>query len=224
MLRNRLLIPFLRFFFKLLYHQFAWTYDWVAAIVSLGQWKSWVLSALPYLHGPRILEIGHGPGHLQVALRQRGFQPFGLDESRWMSRLAYLRLSRSGFIPVLVNGYAQFMCFPNASFDQVVATFPSDYIYDSHTLAEIRRVLTPGGELLVLPLAWLTSPLLLHRLAARLFIVTGESPPPAARPRAVQHFADLIRHGGFQVLAEEIHFDASTVVLLRAFPQEISGN
>ena len=59
---------FMRFVFYLLYHPFAFAYDLVAAAVSLGRWKKWVLSVVPFLEGNQILEIGHGPGHLQSAL------------------------------------------------------------------------------------------------------------------------------------------------------------
>ena len=55
---------FMRFFFHLLYHPFAFTYDLVAATVSFGDWKNWVYSILPFINGTRILELGHGPGHL----------------------------------------------------------------------------------------------------------------------------------------------------------------
>ncbi len=47
----------LRFFFRLLYHEFAFTYDLVAAVVSFNRWKDWVMSVLPFLAGKRILEI-----------------------------------------------------------------------------------------------------------------------------------------------------------------------
>ncbi|HTP03398.1 MAG TPA: hypothetical protein VMJ64_18630, partial [Anaerolineales bacterium] len=62
---------FLKFFFHHFYHGFAWTYDIVATTVSIGRWNHWVASALPYVRGKRILEIGQGPGHLQLLLRQR---------------------------------------------------------------------------------------------------------------------------------------------------------
>ncbi|NMC80811.1 MAG: hypothetical protein GYA59_15725, partial [Chloroflexi bacterium] len=39
----------LKVFFDLLYHSFAWTYDGVAAVVSLGRWKGWVYSVIPFL-------------------------------------------------------------------------------------------------------------------------------------------------------------------------------
>jgi ubiquinone/menaquinone biosynthesis C-methylase UbiE len=54
--------------FHLLYHQFAFTYDAVAWFVSLGQWQAWGQAALKRVRGPRVLEIGHGPGHLLIAL------------------------------------------------------------------------------------------------------------------------------------------------------------
>src|SRR6202011_2978379 len=36
-----------------------------------------------------------------------------------------------------------------ASFDAVVSTFPSEYIYDPLTIAEVERVLRPGGRLVI---------------------------------------------------------------------------
>jgi hypothetical protein len=82
----------LRVFFYLLYHPFSWTYDGVAALVSLGRWNEWVGCAFPHLYGERILEIGHGPGHLQLTLQAAGKFAVGLDASFQMSRQAQRRL------------------------------------------------------------------------------------------------------------------------------------
>src|SRR5215216_2119126 len=84
----------LRFFFYLLYHPFAFAYDLVAATVSLGRWNSWVLSVVPFIEGNRILEIGHGPGHLQRLLLNRKLLAVGIDESAPMGRLAKRNLTR----------------------------------------------------------------------------------------------------------------------------------
>jgi 2-polyprenyl-3-methyl-5-hydroxy-6-metoxy-1,4-benzoquinol methylase len=89
---RKFLAVLMRNFFALLYHQFAWTYDFVAAVVSLGMWKQWVSSTLPYLDGPRVLEIGHGPGHLLLALAEKGLKATGLDESRWMGKIALKKI------------------------------------------------------------------------------------------------------------------------------------
>ena len=161
-------------FFQLLYHPFAWTYDLVAAVVSLGRWQDWVLQARPFLHG-RVLEIGYGPGHLQAALNEAGLEAFGLDESRQMSRQAGRRLRKKGYPVRLTRGYAQSLPFQAGSFDCVAATFPSEFIFETQTLAEIRRVLKPGGQLVLVPSAWITGKNGLERLAAGLFRLTGQA-------------------------------------------------
>jgi ubiquinone/menaquinone biosynthesis C-methylase UbiE len=206
----RLLSAFLRIFFKLLYHQLAWTYDWVAAVVSVGMWKDWVLVALPYLNGPHVLELGHGPGHLQAALHRARIFTVGLDESRQMGGLAFKRIKRTGKIPVLVNGYAHQLPFPDHSFHQVAATFPSEYIYDLAALHEINRVLIPGGSLIILPLAWITGKRLQERLAAWLFHFTGQA--PEWDDRIIDPFLKV----GFIVDIEQQVRPSSVVLVIRA--------
>jgi ubiquinone/menaquinone biosynthesis C-methylase UbiE len=199
----------LRIFFRLLYHSFAWTYDFVAAIVSLGQWRSWVISIIPYLSGPRVLELGHGPGHLQTRLFAEGRQAFGLDESRQMGWLAHKRLLRRGFMPGLTRGHAQALPYPADTFQQVVATFPSEYISDPQTLSEILRVLVPGGEAVVLLLAWITEKRWYGRLAAWLFRITGQAPP-----KWDDRYLEPLQQMGFQSFAEKIQRNSSTLLVI----------
>jgi ubiquinone/menaquinone biosynthesis C-methylase UbiE len=155
---------FLRFFFRLLYHQFAFTYDLVAAAVSFNRWKDWVMSVVPFIEGNRVLEIGHGPGHLQRILLSRNLFTVGIDESAQMGSLAKHNLRRSlssSHLPHqlaytqtnLTRGVAQQLPFCNEAFDTVVATFPTDYITDPNTLAEIKRCLGDQGRLITLPAA-----------------------------------------------------------------------
>ena len=203
----------LSLFFQLLYHQFAWTYDSVAATVSLGRWKYWVQSALPYLDG-RVLEIGYGPGHLQVALHERGLAAFGLDESRQMAHQASWRLRKKGFHSNLSRGYAQHLPFQNNIFDTVVATFPAEYIFNHNTLVEARRILIPGGKLVILPVAWITGTQPLERLAAWLFRITAEAP---GKPKTI---STAIQNGftraGFKVRSEIVEMQGSQVLVILA--------
>ena len=67
--------------FHLLYHELAWTYDMVSWLVSFGAWRKWQQSALPYVRGPAVLELGHGPGHILVQLAGAGYTVVGLDRS-----------------------------------------------------------------------------------------------------------------------------------------------
>ena len=73
----------------------------MAAFVSIGRWNDWIDCALPYVQGRRVLEIGHGPGHLQeiFASKHRGLVA-GLDESPQMGRLAKKRLLQAGYLNV----------------------------------------------------------------------------------------------------------------------------
>jgi ubiquinone/menaquinone biosynthesis C-methylase UbiE len=173
---SNFLAPLLRLFFSLLYHQFARAYDVVAALVSFGEWNSWVLSVLDFVQGRNVLEIGHGPGHLLERMSLKDLKVVGLDESKQMVGLVFGRLSEFGGGVLLVNGYAQFLPFQSSCFDQVVSTFPSDFIYQPQSLSEIYRVLIPGGQLIVLPVAWITGRAWFRRIASWLFKITGQSP------------------------------------------------
>ncbi|MBU2610467.1 MAG: methyltransferase domain-containing protein [Chloroflexi bacterium] len=204
----------LRVFFNLLYHQFAWSYDLVAALVSLGQWNAWVCSILPYIAGQRVLELGHGPGHLQLALHKHGFQAYGLDESRQMGRQAFWRLQQNRFHPNLTRGLAQTLPFAKNTFQSVAITFPSEYIFDPHTLEEIQRVLIPGGRLVILPIAWITGKRPLERLAAWLFRTTGEAP---GKPGELNlELKGLFGRAGFEVQKETVQLRSSLLLFILA--------
>jgi SAM-dependent methyltransferase len=111
-----------------------------------------------------VLELGHGPGHLQVALKQNGVFSAGVDASRQMSAIARRRLRRAGVSIELILGYAQYLAFKSESFAQVIATFPADFILEETTLAEIYRVLTRDGQFVVILGGWLTGRSLCRRL------------------------------------------------------------
>jgi ubiquinone/menaquinone biosynthesis C-methylase UbiE len=171
---------FLKLFFHLLYHQFAWAYDLVAWIVSAGEWQEWVLSILSDLDGGRVLELGYGPGHLQAALHKKGASPVGIDVSPQMAFLAFKRVLDLGFTPLLVNGYAQFLPFTNNCFDFILSSFPTNYILDPLTLSEAYRALKPGGRLIVLPLARPAGNSLISIALSWLFRLTGQAPAHAS--------------------------------------------
>jgi len=168
--------------FRLLYTEMAGSYDLVAWTVSLGQWRAWGRSALPYLKGERVLELGHGPGHLLAALAGEGRRVVGLDPSPQMARLAQRRLrrelgrtaARAGLAVPVLQGRAQALPFPTGSFDSVLATFPTSYMVDPATLAEAARVLSPGGRLVVVWGAHLRGRDPLTRGVEWLYRITGQ--------------------------------------------------
>lgn len=159
----------IRFAFHLLYNQMAWTYDAVSWAVSLGSWRRWQQAALPFVWGHRVLEIGHGPGHLLHDLESADFRPVGLDLSPYMGRLAQKRTQAP-----LVRGNVQNLPFASATFATVLSTFPTQYILQPDTLNEIYRVLQQNGRLLVIPEGHLTGHGVIHRIIDWLFRVTGQ--------------------------------------------------
>jgi ubiquinone/menaquinone biosynthesis C-methylase UbiE len=164
----------IRWAFTRFYREFAWTYDGVAWLVSAGFWRSWVLSAVPALQG-RILELGFGSGHAQLALAAQGRLAVGLDASPQMNARTAQRLLRAGHVPYLCRGVAQQLPFADMSFDSVLVTFPAEYILDAATAAEVRRVLAPGGQLVVVDGAQFTRNGAYERLSDLAFRATLQS-------------------------------------------------
>lgn len=208
----KLLRAALRFFFHHLYHGLSWAYDLVAWVVSLGRWQDWGRASLPHLTGTRVLELGFGPGHLQRALTEAGFQAIGLDESRQMCRRAAALLRQNGFSPSLACGYAQTIPFAADSFDSVVATFPSEYIFVPETLLEAWRVLKDGGRLVLALSALPGGASLPARATAWLFRVTGQGGDLTEEiERKVKAFFAASK---FRVSVIQVEIRQSTVLLV----------
>jgi ubiquinone/menaquinone biosynthesis C-methylase UbiE len=149
----------------------------VAAFVSLGHWNNWAREIIPFVHGTNVLELGFGPGHLQIEIIQRGLHVYGVDESSQMLRQASRRIRNKHFPVTLVRGLAQQLPF-QTYFDSVIATFPSEYIFNPGTIKEIYRVLVPGGKLVILLAAMPGNqnplPKIFDRIAQ--FVYHGKSP------------------------------------------------
>ncbi len=204
--RGAIATAFLRFFFKHLYTNFAWTYDAVAWVVSLGQWSNWQAVGLQALPGGTILEIGHGPGHVLVAANQSGRIAYGIDASEQMSRVAARRLLRQGLDVRLARAKAQKLPFASAAFDGLISTFPSEYIMDPASLVEARRVMKPGGKLVLVLVGISTGRSWAERFAAWVFQVTGQGRPPGPVPEG------LFSGSGMQVRAEWVALARSSVL------------
>lgn len=177
--------------------------------VSFGAWRQWGRTALRHTSGRRILELAHGPGHLQLAMAERGITPTGLDLSKHMGRLAQRRLRRAGASAPLVQARAQALPFRAACFDSVVATFPTEFIFARATLSEAARVLRPRGEdgqagrLVVVNSIHFDKRSLLWRMLAMVYRLTGQTDEQYA-PAWTEALADARRWFAVRSLAEPV--------------------
>ncbi|WP_326623021.1 class I SAM-dependent methyltransferase [Streptomyces decoyicus] len=97
--------------------------------------------------GRRILDAGCGSGPLSAALRDRGADVTGIDASARMLALARRRLGDDAALHVA--DLSDPLPFADGAFDDVVSSLVLHYLEDwGPTLAEIRRVLRPGGRLI----------------------------------------------------------------------------
>ncbi|MET9572758.1 class I SAM-dependent methyltransferase [Streptomyces virginiae] len=106
-----------------------------------------VLALAGDVTGRRILDAGCGSGPLSAALRDRGALVTGIDVSAGMLALARRRLGDDAALYRV--DLRDRLPFGDGEFDDVVASLVLHYLEDwGPTLAELRRVLRPGGRLI----------------------------------------------------------------------------
>jgi ubiquinone/menaquinone biosynthesis C-methylase UbiE len=115
----------------------------------------------------------------------------------------------------LTRGVSQSLPFSDESFDTIVATFPSEYIFDSKTVHEAQRVLVVEGRFVILPGTSLLGRGILDRLMALVFRITGETPPnlpEMIRERTKQSFGKA----GFRTEVHVLNIRSSLVFVIVA--------
>ncbi len=140
-----------KWLFETLYKN-RYLYRFASTVPFAGQWRVWQRLVLSRLKGHDVLELGCGLGDLLADMLEAGYDCRAVEHSPAMVAAARNTLQRRnvGAGNRVLQGSAQHLPFPDASFDTVVSTFPSEYIYDPDTISEVERVLRPGGCLMVI--------------------------------------------------------------------------
>jgi demethylmenaquinone methyltransferase/2-methoxy-6-polyprenyl-1,4-benzoquinol methylase len=140
-------------------------YDRTGARMSFGQdprWRRALVDVADPQPGQRVLDVATGTGMVALALAQRGCAVVGLDQNAQMLAAARAKLSAAPELAdrvCFVQGEAEQLPFDAASFDALTFTYLLRYVDDRlATLAELARVVKPGGRIAMLEFAVPASP------------------------------------------------------------------
>ncbi|MBA2597840.1 MAG: methyltransferase domain-containing protein [Chloroflexia bacterium] len=176
-------------------------YDPLAALFMLGRGRALRERTIALAHvapGDRVLEVGCGTGEVALRARTRSGPTgsvAGIDASSEMIAVARQKAARANLDIDLRIAAVEALPFADATFDVVLSSLMMHHLPEDlkpRALAEMRRVLAPGGRLLVVDfqrpksrLARLSPVWLVHR---RL-------------PSGVQELPTLLERAGFAAVA-----------------------
>ncbi|WP_372528435.1 bifunctional demethylmenaquinone methyltransferase/2-methoxy-6-polyprenyl-1,4-benzoquinol methylase UbiE [Piscinibacter sp.] len=141
-------------------------YDVMNDLMSMGlhrAWKAYTVAVANVREGDRVLDIAGGTGDLARAFAKRA-GPRGTvvhtDINESMLRQGRDRLLDDGLVLPTAICDAETLPFPGDSFDLVSVAFGlRNMTHKERALAEMNRVLRPGGRLLVLEFSKIAQPL-----------------------------------------------------------------
>jgi demethylmenaquinone methyltransferase/2-methoxy-6-polyprenyl-1,4-benzoquinol methylase len=138
-------------------------YDLMNDLMSFGLhrlWKAFTVSLARIRPGERVLDVASGSGDLARAMAGRGAEVCLSDINGPMLARGRDRMADAGRLAPAVRCDAEGLPFRSASFDCVTVGFGlRNMTRKDRALAEMARVLRPGGRLLVLEFSKVWKPL-----------------------------------------------------------------
>jgi len=141
-------------------------YDVMNDLMSMGlhrAWKAYTVAVANVREGDRVLDIAGGTGDLARAFARKagaGGTVVHTDINEAMLHQGRNRLLDDGLVLPTAICDAETLPFPGASFDLVSVAFGlRNMTHKEQGLAEMNRVLKPGGRLLVLEFSKVAKPL-----------------------------------------------------------------
>jgi demethylmenaquinone methyltransferase/2-methoxy-6-polyprenyl-1,4-benzoquinol methylase len=138
-------------------------YDLMNDLMSLGlhrAWKAFTVALARVRPGERVLDVACGSGDLARAFARRRAEVWMSDINGRMLALGRDRMLDAGCIAPAVQCDAERLPFRGSSFDCVTVGFGlRNMTRKDAALAEMARVLKPGGRLLVLEFSRVWKPL-----------------------------------------------------------------
>lgn len=141
-------------------------YDVMNDLMSLGLhrlWKAFAIQVSGVRQGDRVLDVAGGTADLSLAFARK----VGKEGEVWLTDINHAMLSRgrdrlidSGFVTPVAQCDAEHLPFPDHWFDCVTVAFGlRNMTHKEVAIAEMMRVLRPGGRLLILEFSKIWAPL-----------------------------------------------------------------
>lgn len=141
--------------------RWAHSYDMVVNLLTLGGNKTlreMTIELARIKPGEKVLDVGCGTGDLTMLAKARAGaagEVYGIDASPEMIEVARRKSEQAGVKVDFRAGLIESLSFPDRSFDAVLSSLMMHHLpadLKRRGLAEIHRVLKPGGRLLVVDL------------------------------------------------------------------------
>ncbi len=160
-----------------------------------------VLRVLELCEGERVVDVGSGPGFLAADMGMKvgaTGRVCGIDVSESMIAMSQTRCTDQPWIEFRV-GDATHLPFPDADCDVAISTQVYEYVSDVATaLAELHRVLRPGGRALILDTDW--DSMVWHTTdQARMDRILAAWNDHLVDPYLPRTLTQKLKHAGFQV-------------------------
>lgn len=178
-------------------------YDAVVWLLSLGKGRAIRKATVELAQikpGDRVLDVGCGTGDLTMAAKAvtgPTGEVYGTDASPEMIDLARRKATRTGVDVTFQIDLIENMTFPDNQFDVVLSSLMMHHLPDDlkrEGLAQIYRVLKPGGRLLIVDMESSPSGSVLRRLSDVMIQLHGGH---TAMQNNVKKLIPLVEAAGF---------------------------
>lgn len=191
------------------YDRLTFLYDPVVRLTTReAAFKTALLSQARIQPGQRVLDLACGTATLTIAIRQAHPQAtvIGIDGDPAILRQARAKAERNGVEIQLDEGMSYELPYADESFDRVLSSLFFHHLTRENklrTLAEVRRVLKPEGELHIAD--WGLPQNALMKLASQGIVLLDGA---TTKDNFAGQLPEFIRQSGFEGIAEGQHFNS----------------